>query len=111
MRNILSILLVFLCSSCADLNEYEKDLIEKNQWPVKVVGYIDIIDAAAEDENTYNWAIGIVQPMGSLDKILVEFQQDLLTEVDIDNDLPDPVVLWVNPPIEEYFQVISVGDK
>lgn len=86
--------------------------IESNtSWPYKLTGHLDIIDAAGDvDSGTPDWIIGSITNPDNNEDILVEFNTSAAQSsgYTMDFDFKNPVTLWVNESVSEYYQVERV---
>jgi len=87
--------------------------IESNtSWPYKIIGHLDIIDAAVgdSDSDTPDWIIGSITNPHNNEDILVEFKSGAAQSsgYTMDFNIKNPVTLWVNESVSDYYQVDRV---
>ena len=94
-------------------NPLEARLQENNEWPVKLTGTLEIIDAGSFNGDFAEWAIGEFEVADNGGDILVEFKGKTLklAGIDLTFEYSDPITLWVNYEIEQYYQVERVLNK
>ena len=95
-----------------NISTLEETLANNNKWPYKLVGSLNIIEAAERGDNPDipEWVIGILSPIGTQEEILVEFKGNVPKEAGftMDFEYSDPITLWIGPSINEYYQVAKV---
>ena len=90
-----------------DVNPAEEYLQTNREWPIKIRGSIYLLDCGSEENDFAHWAIATFEIEGMDGAILVEFKGDLLQKenVNIEFKFNNLVSLWVNPAVNEYYQV------
>jgi len=111
-RYACALFLVGILSACDELTGFEKQLSQSDEWPQRLEGSFNLIDANEGDGTYATWAIGSFEPLGLDESILIEFKGGTLEEagIDLSFDYPDPMTVWVNQEINMYFQVVRIGD-
>jgi len=91
-------------------NDAEQWLLKDTSWPKKIKGEFFLIDAGVGDDDYANWANGTFEIENYKDPILVEFNGSVLKEagITLSFEFSKKTVLWVNEPINEYFQVAKI---
>jgi hypothetical protein len=115
IKTILIILcgvLLFGCVPDSTDKSRSSDIESNTTWPYKLTGNLDIIDAAAgdNDSDTPDWIIGSITNPSNNEDILVEFKSDAARSsgYTMNFNYKNPVTLWVNESVNEYYQVERV---
>lgn len=91
-------------------NDAGRYLEAVESWPHKIVGEFFLIDSGSEKGSFPHWAIGTFELEGFSDPVLVEFKGPVLQDAGVTDefDLPSKIALWVNAPVQEYYQVVKL---
>ena len=107
---VFKLLLLVSLVACDELSGYEKTLAQSVEWPQKINGSFYLLDSDLGDGKYAYWAIGTFEPSGTNESILIEFNGETLKKagIDLEFNYSNPISITVNPPINMYFQVVSI---
>jgi len=119
MKNIINKILGKLVGNTAtkaqedkpsQINDAEEFLNSQNNWPQNIEGHFFYLDSGSVQDTFEYWMIGSLEDKRFNDALLVEFKGSILEDAGIDTDFEfsEPIKLWVNPAIDEYYQVIRI---
>jgi hypothetical protein len=106
---ILIFITIFLVACGADNTELaqssliQSKLQSNEEWPYKVSGIIEIIDAGVGDEDYASWAVGSITINGT-EEVSIDFETSVLEKGDIDLEFKfdEPANVLLGKPKKEY---------
>jgi hypothetical protein len=109
---ILWSVLLFGCETDSTNNSMLSAIESNTIWPYKLTGEFDVIDAAVgnNDSDTPDWIIGTITNPSNNEDVLVEFKSKAAQNsgFTMEFNYKNPVTLWVNESVNEYYQVERV---
>lgn len=99
---ILVVLALSALISCSESSYLLKEKLKTNNaWPYEVIGTFEVADAHQRGD-TLDWASAIFVEKGSLQKVVVFVEGDIIKESKLDIETGGNFRVWLNPPIEKY---------